>query len=69
MLARKRGWVEGYLTAMALESDRVNAALHKTNSKGIFAWVDNLRKLAEAFQGFVQLASIRLWLSHFVNRA
>jgi hypothetical protein len=35
------GWVEGYITAMAVESDRVNAAIHRTDPAGLTAWIDN----------------------------
>jgi hypothetical protein len=36
-----QGWIQGYITAMAVESDRVNAAIHRTDSKGLDAWIDN----------------------------
>jgi hypothetical protein len=36
-----QGWIHGFITAMAVESDKVNAAIHRTDPKGLDAWIDN----------------------------
>jgi hypothetical protein len=52
--AGAQGWVHGYITAMSVESDRINAATHRTDPKGLDAWIDNwcranpLRSIAKA---------------------
>jgi hypothetical protein len=43
-LARSIGavsWVEGYITAMAVESKKINAEIHWTDSEGLATWMDN----------------------------
>ena len=34
-------WVEGFITAMDHENDKINASIHKTDADGISAWVDS----------------------------
>jgi hypothetical protein len=36
-------WVKGYVIAMAVESDEVNAAIHRTDNEEITAFIDNYR--------------------------
>jgi hypothetical protein len=36
-----QGWVHGYMSAMAAEHEKINAALHQTDSAGIDGWIDN----------------------------
>jgi hypothetical protein len=39
--AAAQGWAQGFITAMAVESAKVNVAIHKTDAAGLDAWIDN----------------------------
>lgn len=56
--------IDGYIYALR---NRIERCFNRLKNTRRFA--TRYDKLAETFHGFVNLAAIRLWLRHIVNRA